>query len=183
MSTDIQTDTPKAWVGCLGCYNEGRLTGKWLEASECDDLITAGLAIVQVPASDYGTAPVCPKCGADEFWVFDHENFLGLIKGECSTGEAFEAGEKLEEVKEYERDIVKAWLGNGNDFDLDLMHECFAGKYASFTELAEELVPAIGLLDDIPEDVQRYFDYERYGRDLDIGGDYWESNGYYFRSN
>jgi len=72
-----------------------------------------------------------------------------------------------------------------SDIDLtELIHEaseCFAGEYDSYTELAENLVSEIGMLDDMPEDIQQYFDYEKFGRDL--RHDYWEQNGYYFRNN
>lgn len=28
------TDEPRAWVGCLACYNEGNLNGDWYSATD-----------------------------------------------------------------------------------------------------------------------------------------------------
>jgi hypothetical protein len=73
MSITIKdTDTPRAWIGCLGCYNAGRLIGKWIDGIDCDDLESAGLT---------DSAGRCNRCGADEFLALDHENFLGLLDG------------------------------------------------------------------------------------------------------
>jgi antirestriction protein len=75
----------------------------------------------------------------------------------------------------------------GNDYEsasklLEAFDECYAGEFSSTREFGEDFLDQFGLLSDLPEIVTRYFDYEAYGRDLLIGGDYWESNGYYFRS-
>ena len=33
MTTRTNTDTtPRAWIGCLACYNDGRLVGDWVDA-------------------------------------------------------------------------------------------------------------------------------------------------------
>ncbi len=55
-----------------------------------------------------------------------------------------------------------------------------AGVYWSHAELAEEFVESTGMLDGVHEHIANYFDYEAYGRDLVLGGDVWESGGYYF---
>jgi len=71
-----------------------------------------------------------------------------------------------------------------SDIDLkeliDEAAECFEGKYDSYTDFAEQLVDSIGYLDNVPENIRYYFDYEKFGRDL--LHDYWEQNGYYFRN-
>ena len=70
MTTETRTDTtPRAWVGCLGCYNGGALVGKWIDGEICADLEYAGLT---------DRAGKCNRCGADEFWVMDHENGGGV---------------------------------------------------------------------------------------------------------
>ena len=30
------TTEPAVWIGCLACYNAGRLTGDWYQATEAD---------------------------------------------------------------------------------------------------------------------------------------------------
>jgi antirestriction protein len=65
---------------------------------------------------------------------------------------------------------------------LEQAEECYAGQYKSFTALAEEQVDE-GLWGTIPEHLVNYIDCEKIGNDLRISGDYWETNGHFFRGN
>jgi antirestriction protein len=65
--------TPRAWVGCLGCYNAGHLVGQWLDADQLEE-------------PDY-LAAICAHPEHEELWCMDTEN-LGI--GECSPAEAAE---------------------------------------------------------------------------------------------
>jgi antirestriction protein len=166
------TDTPRAWIGCLGCYNAGRLIGKWIDGIDCDDLESAGLT---------DSAGRCNRCGADEFLALDHENFLGLLDGgEPNPRECYDMAVKLDDVADYEREILTAWLSNGMEFDLDTMRECYIGEYATDEDMAQEYIDNTGLLSDVPDYLSRYFDLERYARDMMF--DMFEINGHYFMS-
>jgi antirestriction protein len=172
IGNDKDTDTPSAWIGCLGCYNSGQLVGKWIPGIECNDLELAGLT---------DSAGKCNRCGADEFLALDHENFLGLLDGgEPNPQECYEMALKLADVAEYERDMLKAWLSNGMDFDLDSMRECYIGEYATDEDMAQEYIDSTGLLSDVPDYLSRYFDIEAYARDMMF--DMFESDGHYFLS-
>lgn len=82
----LHTDyTPRAWVGCLGCYNEGRLTGAWLELDE-------GLELSPVLEA------ICTRPDHEELWCFDVEN-LGSSE-EMSVAEALERAEAMRELIE-----------------------------------------------------------------------------------
>lgn len=102
----------RAWVGCLGCYNEGRLNGEWLDASDCDDLPahlpTAQLATYEGTDSEYVR---CTRCGSDEWWCFDTE-LSPFIDGECSPHDAWRVGEALAEIERDDVDLeaVLAWI-------------------------------------------------------------------------
>lgn len=42
MTTMTTTDTtPRVWIGCLACYNSGRLVGDWHDAIGAVDVTTA----------------------------------------------------------------------------------------------------------------------------------------------
>jgi antirestriction protein len=81
--------------------------------------------------------------------------------------------EWLETFPKWQADAVAAWISNGafgvdgdglpdpSDFD-----EAYAGEWGSFREYAEELADDIGMLGDVPEEVARYFDWDRWTRDL-----------------
>lgn len=166
------TDTPSAWIGCLGCYNSGRLVGRWIPGIECDDLESVGLT---------DSAGKCKQCGADEFLALDHENFMGLLDGgEPNPMECYEMALKLADVAEYEREILVAWLSNGMNFDLDEMRECYIGEYSSDEDMAREYIDSTGLLSDVPDHLSRYFDFESYARDMMF--DMFAVNGHYFMS-
>lgn len=57
----------------------------------------------------------------------------------------------------------------------------YAGYHKDFTALAESLIDD-GVMGEIPPHLANYIDAEKFGRDLRIGGDYWENNGYFFRN-
>jgi antirestriction protein len=167
---ETTTTTPRAWVGCLGCYNEGRLNGAWVEGEEAGDISRAVTL----------NGEKCATCGADEFWVFDHEGYEGTLKGECSPMEAQEKAELLTSVEDSEREMWRAWLSNGCEADPDAMRDAYFGEFSSDVEFAEYLVQESGLLEGASDTLSRYFDFEAYARDLMF--DFWESDGHYFRN-
>jgi hypothetical protein len=71
MTTTTTDHTPRAWVGCLACYNGGSLVGEWLDADGLEDSDTL--------------AAICTHPGHEELWVFDTD---GLPGGEMSPDEA-----------------------------------------------------------------------------------------------
>ena len=78
------------------------------------------------------------------------------------------AGEDGEAVMQWEN-----WI---DDFE-----ESYQGE-SSTRDFAEQLADTLYLDDsNLPQWVSSYFDYEKFERDLFMG-DYWESNGYIFRS-
>lgn len=77
----MTTDSPRAWVGCLACYNDGRLVGDWLDADGLEDSDTL--------------EAICPRPDHEELWVMDHENLIG---GEMSPAEAARQARALEDL-------------------------------------------------------------------------------------
>jgi len=74
-----------------------------------------------------------------------------------------------------EWDEIATWIEEAVD--------AYIGEVEGFNAhqwLAEHLANE-GIIDvDSMGDLGRYFDYEMFGRDLELGGDVWESNGFYF---
>ena len=58
------TVRPSVWIGCLACYNEGILNGRWFPAEEAGE----------VTPEDLHLGPTYH----DELWIFDHEGFGGV---------------------------------------------------------------------------------------------------------
>ena len=65
MTARTTTDsTPRAWIGCLACYNNARLVGEWFAAETADEVTLADV--------HGGAHRVRPGC--EELWVMDREN-------------------------------------------------------------------------------------------------------------
>ena len=60
--------------------------------------------------------------------------------------------------------------------------DAYQGYFQSDEDFAADLADSMGFLDDMPENLRYYFDYEKFARDLMIS-DYIEENGYYFSRN
>jgi len=186
--TESTTDADvRAWVGCLGCYNDGDLVGSWLAADDCGDLVAAGLA--RSGAYDSGNpAEFCRRCGADEFWVMDHEGLpAAVLSGECSPWQFHELATAWEAVESPE--MVAAYLGNRGETvtaeNLAKLAESAADAFTGYetvSEYAEDLVEDSGAREKLPEFLRYYIDVEAFARDLVLGGDVSECDGYVFRN-
>lgn len=188
------TDQPAAWIGCLSCYNNGRLRGKWITAQqaadELADEIDKGTKVTYGNQTAHTTnsatpSPTCRKCGGDEFDVFDTQH----TPASCRTVKDFyENAEQLAELHDTDdltRLIALAdWLGSATTLD-DLIsydNEHYAGKWNRLQDYAEHILDDLGELDGMPEHLRPYFDYEAYARDL--AHDYYhdDTTGHTWRS-
>lgn len=91
------------------------------------------------------------------------------------------AGLNLEAFRTYLnnewRDIDENWEDYQEDFT-----DAYVGEFESNRDFVEHIVEDTMFLVGVDEKVARYFDYDSFCRDLLLGGEYWESNNYYFRS-
>ena len=161
MATTAISTTPRAWIGCLACYNDGRLIGDWYDAITADEVTTYDIHGAHSRADSH-----------DELWVMDHENLP--VKGEVSPADAASWGRAIVEVDEQLRPALIAWVESGDyvaegNSDLpcipDFM-ERYCSEWDSFNDDAEDLVESTGMLSEVPEEVARYFDHAAFARDL-----------------
>ena len=156
--TTLTTVRPSVWIGCLACYNEGILNGRWFPAEDADEATPDDLH--QNPTHH------------DELWVFDHEGFP-VGTGEMSPTTAVQWGELFDEVGEVQWSALLAWVETGyyiaagdnlpsaSDFE-----ERYCGCWESFADYATQLAEDIGLIDGWPEEAQRYFNWAAWIHDL-----------------
>ncbi|PBB08163.1 antirestriction protein [Kocuria sp. WRN011] len=162
MATNTLDSTPRVWVGCLHCYNAGRLVGEWFDAVDADE----------VTLTDVHRGAGGARGGCEELWCFDHENLP--VRGEMSPHEAAEWGGSLASVPEHQREALCAWVrsgdyvaeGTGDLPSIPDFEDRYCGEWESFREYAEELADGTGLLSGVPDDVARYFDWSAWTRDL-----------------
>ena len=147
----------------LGKYNEGELVGEW----------------VKLPVSEEELKAVFERIGINEVYeehfITDYETDVDNFEiGEYdSIGSLNEIAETLECLYEYEREIVSVLLSEGYSLEeaLEKKDNCFI-YYDCFTmeDVAIEYAEETGLLNDIPENLQCYFDFDAFGRDMGIEG-------------
>lgn len=150
----------------LGKYNEGYLIGEWLNLPATDDEIEELMERIGIDGEEY-----------EEFFITDYESDYGIKCGEYDNLDDLNAlAENLSELEDYQLDIIEALMTEGG-YDVEQALEklddvrIWAGCY-NMAEVAEQYAEKTGLLDSIPDDLQDYFDYEAYGRDMEIEGQF-----------
>lgn len=164
--------TMNIFITNLGRYNEGTLIGEWLE----------------LPVTVTELEAVLERIGIDEeyeeYFITDYETDIeGLEIGEYSNIEELnELAAQLEDLEESEQKAIQAMLLDGYDFN-EALEKATDGDFRIYydcddmTDIAYEVVEESGYLQGVPETVARYFDYEAFGRDLDIEGKYYNIDG------
>lgn len=184
-------NAPQVWVGCLACYNAGDLVGEWFDATDAptdvedfNQRVEASTRVSNVHILE----------AHEELWVFDHENFHGLLTGECSPAVAAEIAGVLARVDEPEAFalFVDRELGGYGyaqaDWDaaVEQFGDAFCGYFDSEADYAQELADEAGMLS-VPNDEYgrrdrrdlssvwpfSCIDWDRAWNELRIGGDNW----------
>jgi len=166
------TETPRVWVGCLGCYNAGGLVGAWVDGIEAESLEPHDQAAVSM-------APLCGDPKAEERWCMDHEGYAGLLTGECSPMEAQRIAETIEAIQAagFPVAAVAEYLANmGDSIDpwdeiSDGFEDAFCGEWDSGEAYAEDLADQIGAVNPEARWPNDCIDWERAWRELEVGGD------------
>jgi len=156
-----QTESPRIYVACLAAYNNGILHGVWIDATDDDihEQIQAMLA----------ASPMPEHC--EEYAIHDYSGFYGM---HLSEYEDLARVHDLAVLIEKHGEAFAKYCDNmGDDADEDSFEEAFQGHWDSELAFTENLIDDLGLLHDVPEILQRYFDTESYARDLFLGGDYY----------
>lgn len=163
------------WVGCLACYNEGRLVGDWFEAADCP---TDEDAFNEAVPQHKKIRQLNPH---EELWVFDHEG--SPVDGEYSPVDASRYADWMALLHESEVDAFIAYVKHVGTFDeqsVENFHEAYQGDYSSDEDFAQQLADDLGL---IPEDLQwpaSCIDWAHAARELMY--DYFSEDGHYFRA-
>src|SRR6478609_1607020 len=148
-------DTPRIYVACLAAYNGGRLHGAWIDADQSADGIHD--AIKQMLSQS-------PEPGAEEWAIHDHESFQGIEIGEHTSIEEVVALAEL--LREHETAGAIAY----NHFS-DLaearkaLTEQYYGEWSRLADWAEDYLNDTGALENVPESLRNYIDFERWADD------------------
>ena len=146
------------YVGTYAKYNNGSLSGAWLDLSDYSD-----------KEEFYEACRELHKDEEDAEYMFqDWENVPEGLIGESWISENFFAL----------RDVVEDLSEEDAD---DLVHDFrdeYQGEYDDEEDFAYEIIEECY---DLPEFAKTYFDYEKFARDLFMC-DYWFDDGFVFRA-
>lgn len=194
----------KAYFACLAAYNSGILHGTWvdLEGATEDDVWDAVRDMlrrspcpnVEVDCPDcedgvqvhhnpepgvYLLGLTCKTCrgtgkvpSAEEWAVHDYDDFPNL--GEYPDV-ARMVGIAQALTRTHNPDALRAWLAT--ESDVDGFEDAYLGSGESWESFFEERAEETGLLESVPEDLRRYFDFELYARDMRCNGVWAEEYG------
>ena len=166
-SVDLSNPYIRIYLTNLGKYNEGELIGEWvnLPVASFDDVLRK----IGIDGKYY-----------DEYFITDFDtNIPGLHIGEYDNiNELNELAERVKDLDEGQLLIVGARLDKGESFE-DALDHCDDGTiyYDCMTDedLGYQLVDMFGGTENLDKDtLEMYFDYDGYGRDAKINGDFVE---------
>lgn len=150
----------------LGKYNEGELIGEWVE----------------LPVSHEELQKVFERIGIneeyEEYFITDYECDFYEVGEYESLDTLNEIAERIEELGEEESEVVKALMSELGYTLNEAIDKVNSGDYRIYsdcddmTDIAYQVVEECGYLNNVPDNVARYFDYESFGRDLGIEGTY-----------
>lgn len=151
-------DTPKIYVGTYAKYNDGSIDGKW------------------ITISDYNTyeefVDACRELHSDEddpeFMVQDYENFpeKWYHEGGLPSEEEFDKINEFYMMDDDEKGAYEAYVNYTGDDDFDNFQDAYQGHFDSPTDFAYDMVESLGWNGVGQENIDMYFDYDSFGRDL-----------------
>lgn len=163
--------TLRAFITNLGKYNDGELVGQW----------------VDFPCSEDEFDEVLEEIGIDEhheeWFVTDYECDLSEVAQELGEYPDFdELNRVAEALEDWDEGLGEAVI---NIWGVDTLLNSTPDDYLYFEANDDEDIgyyyaEEFGILDEVPENLRNYFDYEAYGRDIRIDTDSGLSDNGYF---
>lgn len=158
----MSDNTPKVYVGTYGKYNDGDLSGEWVDLTDFSD---------KDEFIDYCMDLHNDEEYEPELMFQDWENIPDKFISESSIDE--ELWEYIELLEEYDADFIK-----------DIMHECSLNDIDELREALDDMIvyhtdstktAVMMYVEEVgeeknPEFCERYFDYEAFGRDIRLDG-------------
>lgn len=169
--------THRIWAACLASYNNGILHGTWIDTStDVDEMQTEVDAMLK-----RSTMP-----GAEEWAIHatDGDWLIGISEtaGLAAVARLMAIKEALEDdhdddtalalYKAYEDHYGAHYIKSTEPSDIaEAIRDAFLGEYGSREDWAEQHADDTGMLENIPEGLRNYFDFDAWARDAEINGD------------
>lgn len=155
---EISSENPRVYVGTYAKYNSGSIKGKWLDLTDYADKD----AFIEA----------CLKLHKDEkdpeLMFQDHENIPEGMVTESSISEDLWEWMSLDDN---DKTLLKLYRSEvDHDATLDQARDAFNGVHSSPEAWAEDYIEQAGWLNEVPEPLRLYIDYEAYARDAGFNG-------------
>ena len=174
----------KGYITNLGKYNEGALAYK-LISFPIDD-VELNEALKEIGCKYVDENGVVHNEFYEEFFFSDWECEIPFDFGEYpSIVKVNDIAARVEALKRDEQDVLKVILEEHTSnideaFSIIEKNEYFVWcDCESMADVAEQMVDEYGYLNDVPENLRCYIDYEKMGRDLKLEGTFLEGDGFF----
>ena len=162
MKHTAETTNPRIYVACFAAYNAGKLHGRWIDAKQKPDEIQD--AIQQILATS-------PEPGAEEWAIHDYEGFGSLNLSEhVGIERVCELAAFIEEHGQLGAELMN-YVGGSLEEARQSMVDNYCGEYESLEHYAEQFAEDCGYLNQVPENLRNYINFESMGRDMELNGD------------
>lgn len=155
-----EQDNPRIYVACLAAYNNGKLHGRWIDANQDADEIFEHIKAMLAES---------PEPDAEEFAIHDYEYFHGLNIHEYTGIRELAL---LAELIGRHGEPFALWVdyhgiaGELTEESEEEFQDAYIGEYDDQADFAQENA----YHDEIPDALERYIDWDSWGRDLLIDG-------------
>ena len=173
----------KGYIANLGKYNEGVLAYKLISFPIDEDELNEALKEIGCKYTDENGKE--HNTEYEEFFFSDWECEIPFEFGEYeSISDVNDIAERVEVLETYEQDVLKVILEEHTSSVEEALRLVEGGNYViwsgeSMADVAATIAEECGYLNSIPERLQCYIDYEKWGRDLDIDSIFLEGDGYF----
>ena len=169
----------RVYITDLSAYNQGFLIGEWIELGIDEDELNQSIKRILKMGGE-----AC-KDGSihEEYFLTDWEGEEFFQVGENTN--VYELNEEVARFNELEDDSSKKCVSflmsekivSDLDDAIEKSAEVVIYENCDFSELSQQIADEIYCLDDYPEFVSNYFDYDALARDLELEGFYHEMDG------
>ncbi len=152
-------DTPKLYIADLAAYNNGKLHGVWIDATEDIDCINKQIQ---------NMLSTSPEPDAEEYAIHDYEGFGSLNISEYQSIALIQ--DWLCFIEEHDKlglAVLEHFCGNIEDAHKAIENN-YCGEFKSTADYAQDITEETT---EIPENLSFYIDYESMARDMELNGD------------
>lgn len=151
----------RVYIANLGKYNEGELVGEWftlpVDMEEVKEKIGLHGEYEEYAIHDYEL-----PFDVDEYTPISKINDL------CESLQEIEGTPVFENLRE----IENTWFGSTEEVIEHVDDIIYHSGFDSMADLAQYYIEETGMLDRVPANLQNYIDYEAFGRDMELEGDF-----------